>query len=324
MAMNPMQRRARNSFLIGFLVALIIMALIVFFLLTRIQKLNEEKEALLNKQSSVYVATEDLESGEIVTLEDNFTIETVQTTVDSSEVISSDDFELTDDQGNTIFNDDGSAKTKEVMMKINVPAGTIVTKDMIADSDDKTTDTQRILEFNSILLPSQLKNGDYVDIRFTLHTGQDYIVLSKKRVLGTTATTIWLKLDEEELLTLNNAIVESYTITGSKIYAATYVEPGIQEASTPTYVASAAVVGLINSNPNITVEAKNTLADRYYGLSEVRTSHIASALSASVEDEKEQGQKVDNELSNEIEAIKSARQEFVESLEGTDDIGYSR
>ena len=41
MAVNPMQRRARNSFLIGFLVALIIMALVVVFLLTRIKALND-------------------------------------------------------------------------------------------------------------------------------------------------------------------------------------------------------------------------------------------------------------------------------------------
>ena len=66
-------------------------------------------------------------------------------------------------------------------MKIAVPSGTIVTKDMIQDSTDLLSDTQRIQEYNMILLPSHLKNGDYVDIRLSLPNGQDYIVLSKKK-----------------------------------------------------------------------------------------------------------------------------------------------
>ena len=46
MAMNPMQRRARNSFLVGFLVALIIMALVVAFLLFQIKNIKEARDAL--------------------------------------------------------------------------------------------------------------------------------------------------------------------------------------------------------------------------------------------------------------------------------------
>ena len=37
MAINPMQRKARNSFLIGFLVALVIMAVVVFILIYQIK-----------------------------------------------------------------------------------------------------------------------------------------------------------------------------------------------------------------------------------------------------------------------------------------------
>ena len=69
MAVNPMQRRARNSFLIGFLVALIIMALVVLLLLYKIKNLNEAKEALESKQRTVLVATADLKSGEEVTMD---------------------------------------------------------------------------------------------------------------------------------------------------------------------------------------------------------------------------------------------------------------
>ena len=76
MAVNPMQRRARNSFLICFLVALIIMALVVLLLLYKIKNLKEEKEALESKQRTVLVATADLKSGEEVTM-DSFKTEVV-------------------------------------------------------------------------------------------------------------------------------------------------------------------------------------------------------------------------------------------------------
>ena len=139
MAVNPMQRRARNSFLIGFLVALIIMALVVVFLLTRIKALNEEKEALINERSEAIVCTTDLDSGAVVTFEDNFVQKTVITDVPRSEMVSVDDF--------LDETEDGSEE-KEITMKISVPSGTIVTKDMIQDSTDLLSDTQRIQEYN--------------------------------------------------------------------------------------------------------------------------------------------------------------------------------
>ena len=195
MPVNPMQRRMRNSFLVGFLLALIIMALVVLGLVYKMKGIEAEKAAIEALQQSIYVAAEDLESGQSVNM-DNFTTEQVQTTMDTSLVISEDDFMFQDDEGNPIikYNDDGSEKQKDMIMKVNVPAGAIVTKDMLADSTTDLTSDQRIHEFNMILLPSQLKTGDYIDIRLSLAQGQDYIVLSKKKVLQTTETGIWLKL----------------------------------------------------------------------------------------------------------------------------------
>lgn len=182
MAMNPMQRRARNSFLIGFLVSLIIMALVVLALLFRIKSINDAKEALEQLQKKVYVATKDLESGDVLDFNTDFEIGTVQTTMDLTNVIDETDFQFLDKDGNIEikYNEDGSERPREVMMKISVPAGTIVTKDMIVETDEQVTATQRIQEYNMIVLPSQLKNGDYVDIRLSLPNGQDYIVLAKR------------------------------------------------------------------------------------------------------------------------------------------------
>lgn len=323
MAMNPMQRRARNSFLIGFLVALIIMSMAVLFLVYKIKSINEAKEALEQKQIKVYVASDDLKSGEVVTLDDDFTMSTVQTTVDKSKIISEEDFQFLDDSGNPQIklNEDGSEKVKEMVMKINVPAGTIVTKDMIVEAGDETSKSHRIQEYNMISLPSRLKNGDYIDVRISLPNGQDYVVLAKKRVIGTTSTTVWLRLDELEIELMNSAIVDSYMYTGSKLYASQLSEAGMQEPLEVTYTARLETVALINKNPNILLEARNNYFTKYNENATARTDYFEKSLSTIPLEEQQAMVNAGN--SNEIEAVKTARQDYVSQLDGTDDVGYN-
>ena len=45
-----------------------------------------------------------------------------------------------------------------------------------------------------------------------------------------------MKLTEAEIITLNNAIVEAARIPATKLHVVEYVEAGMQEASTPTYI----------------------------------------------------------------------------------------
>ena len=190
MAMNPMQRRARNSFLTGMLVTLVVMAVVVIALLYRINQLNEDKEKLIALQSKVAVAAQDIRSGDDVT-EDLLVMETVQTTVDKNIMLTSADFIEVDDEGNEF--------ALEYISKVDLPKGTIITKDMVAEAENQTTDDQRIQEYNMITLPSQLKNGQYVDIRYKLPNGSDYIVASKKKVLQCTSDAKWIKVSEAEI-----------------------------------------------------------------------------------------------------------------------------
>ena len=321
MAMNPMQRRARNSFFIGVLLTLIIMSFVVITLSMRIKTINEEKEALKALQVQCYVAADDLESGETITLEEDFTMATVQTTIDQSTLISQDDYEYFDSEGNieVRYNEDGTQKYKELVMRVDVPAGAFVTKDMFIEADEEVSNTERIQEYNMILLPSQLKNGDYVDIRLSLPTGQDYVVLGKKKVLGTDATGIWFYMDEEEMLTINNAIVESYVIAGSKLYATQYTDPGMQKASEATYTVSGAVLTMIQNSPNITQEAKDNLWLRYDSVG--RTTNIETLLDKYRDSI---NSIVQSKTQEEAGRVQAARQAYVESLAGTEDIGFTR
>ena len=320
MAMNPMQRRARTSFIMGFLVALIIGALVVVALLIRIKGINEAKEALEALQKQVYVATADIESGAEVSLED-FSMGTVQTKMDASLMISADDFEFTNEDGeiDPKYDEDGNQLAKTMIMKIDVPAGTIITKDMLEEVDDQLQDSQRIQEFNMINLPSQLKNGQYVDVRMSFPNGQDFVVLSKKKVIGTNATSIWLKLNELEISLMNNAIVESYTGTGIRLYALPYIEAGRQKEAIPTYVASTDVMNLMGNNPNILEEAQAYYANSISGTIGYRASTIEPMLDPTRE---QRNELVSAGNANEQQTVRALRQTFVDSLEGTEDIGY--
>ena len=322
MAMNPMQRRARNSFLIGFLVSLIIMAIVVIFLLMKIKSINEAKEALEQLQKTVYVAAEDLESGQLVTLDEHFIMDTVQTTMDTTEIIDDTVFQFLDEEGIPIskYNEDGSEKFKQVMMKVKVPAGSIVTKDMLVEVDEQTTSTQRIQEYTMIQLPSHLKNGQYIDIRMSLPTGQDYIVLAKKRVLGCDAQTVWLKVDEFEINLMNSAIVESYQITGAKLYATLYSDAGMQEKAVATYTVSRHVFDLMVSNPNILDQAKNDYASKFNH--QQRVDYFESILTQLEDDEKRS--LVNSGVSQDRATISASRLDYVSQLEGTEDIGYTQ
>lgn len=311
MASNPIQRRARQSFLVGFLIALIIMAVVVVLLFMRINSLNEENANLLADQASytkkVYLLNTQVNSGETITL-DMLTESEVMVSIDTSAYVSSDDFY--DDDGNEI----------ELVAKTDLSSGTPVLKDTVSTSDDVLTDDQRLVEFNMIVLPSELQNGDYIDVRFSLPDGSNYIVLSKKYVVQTTSTGVWMNLTEEEILMINSAIVENYQITGSRLYAVQYTEPGLQDAAIETYYPGYDILTLIDSDPNIVEEARTELENKllstnYEAQETLRNTYKAEMDTDDLTSSVESGNEEENE------AISSARDEFVTALEGTDLVG---
>ncbi len=323
MAINPMQRRARNSFIQGALISLVLMLVVVLFLVKEMRSINDAKEALEQANSKAYVALTDLKSGETITLDEDFTIETVRTNVPKDEVISADDWEYYDDDGNITpkYAEDGTQIYKTIKIKIDVPAGTIVTKDMIYEEGYVTEDSERIQEYNMIILPSTLKNGDHIDIRLTMPTGQDYIVLSKKEVIGTTETGLWIKVTEDEILTMNNAIVESYILPGTKLYAIQYTEAGMQKEAVPTYQVGLEVKNLMDRDPNITQRARDELAAIYNG--DLRTYYFDVPLNLYVQEQEDRDSSVQSGFQEEIQKVQEDRAAFVKELEGTDEIGYN-
>ena len=306
MATNPMQRKARNSFLLGMLLMLIICGLIIAFLFLQLKNYQDKEKAVVKVK--IAVLNEDVKAGQIIT-SDMLTIKQIDKTLIPENAIgdektlsnyslqdknnnpvssrmengqnvlyltkNSKEYELKkDDSGSYYIENNGNKEyvqlnTVPVIAKVSLKKNAVLTRDTISSGNNTTSDDVRKQEYNVIVLPTQLETGEYVDIRLSMPNGQDYIVVSKKSVEIPTIdgvdsdSTIWLNLSEDEILSMSSAIVESARMPGSKLYATTYTEPGIQVAATPTYVVNADVLKQIADNPNVVTEAKNELASRY-------------------------------------------------------------
>lgn len=297
---NPMQRKAKNSFLLGVLLTMIVMGVIVGLLFLKIMNMQKAENERLANQKQVYVLSQDVKSGDKV---DSANLKTI--TVDNAAVPS-----------NAIT---PGSLTEYTVAKIDLKKGTTITAGMITESSEETTADLRMQEYNMIKLSTQLATNDYIDIRLRMPSGLDYIVVSKKSVeipvIGgeESSNTIWVKLSEAETLAMSNAIVEAYTMNGAILYTTTYTEPGMQDAATPTYVPSANVQNLMNQNPNILQEAKNALFTRYNSTSSIRTNNINGELSQYQEEA--QGN-ISNGVSSEITSAQEQRKSYLDALAG--------
>lgn len=155
--------------------------------------------------------------------------------------------------------DDSITDIKQIVSKIiKIPAAkntTIIPS--ILYSEGVTPNDLRYQEFNVMKLPSDLAQDQFVDVRINFPTGQDYIVLSKKKVkkLAGSSGTVWYEMNESEILTISSAIVDAF-INGGKIYALSYVDPEFQDKAETTYPVNSQVLQLMQNDPNILAVAK--------------------------------------------------------------------
>lgn len=304
MASNPMQKKARNSFLAGMVLMLFMSSIIIVFLFLKLN--SSKKQTDTGGVVSVFVLKKDIKSGEEITKDKLELVEVQKQAIPSvdknnagkskkdivmQQVVASDainqemfnKFKATESATtnytngansnntntteNTNANTANSGNTANVatkyVAKTDLTKGTTLTSSMIQESERRLTADLRLQELNMLQLPSDLKEGQYVDLRIVMPTGQDYIIVPKKKVIKTSETTMWVEMNEEEILSMSNAIVEAYIIKGANLYATRYAEPGMQEEATPTYPVSKDVVAAIEVDPNITDVARNALYERY-------------------------------------------------------------
>ena len=312
MAMNPMQRKANNSFLLGILITLLITGIITAFLIFQISNLNKEMKDIEAEKVSAYVVADTIKSGE--TLDESKLVfdEITLGGVDTSNLVTTLNMETVLDP---TTGDEIDVYTQKA--KVDLNPGTVLTNDLLYEDEALTSDV-RTQEYNVIIPQSQLQTGEYIDVRLRLPGGQDLIVVSHKQVTipefedGTLSTNnILMDLTEEEILMMSCAIVESYQMQGSMLYATKYVEPGIQEAATPTYLPNDVTITLIHNDPNIVQEAKNELITRYNENSDTIRPGINNAVN-----NEDAADNVVDKTEEEITGLQEQREQYIESIGG--------
>lgn len=227
MPANPIQRKTRNAFLGGMVIMLIVAVIVgaILFLTVFSEPVNGLQSRGKGGVTYAYRLTSEVKSGSDISADKVQKVEVYLNDIPADYINQSEDI--------TAY------KAKVDLQKGTVLCGSIVYK------DEKIANSTRLVEYNMITLPSTLRPGDYIDVRFAIPNCQDFIVLSKKQVVDIKDTTISLYLTEDEILMMSSAIVESYIMTASNLYANQYVEAGMQEALTPTYAINSKVYQLI-------------------------------------------------------------------------------
>ena len=184
MMMGPTKKKVIATGIIAFIIPVVVGSV----LFVNYKKETDAEIERLSKQGEVthrYVFAESMLAGDIITAED---IKMVNVKGESAPVDS-----YSGDKSDLIGR----------KLRINAEEKTIITTSMLTNEVDKNpTIDERYQEYNMIVLPSDLVEGDFVDVRITMPSGEDYLIVSGKEVkqIGTTAdsNSVFLQLDEEE------------------------------------------------------------------------------------------------------------------------------
>lgn len=299
MAINPIERRTRNSLITGLLIGGVIAIIVGGISFMQITKLSGEIKKEKSKVKQVYVAARDIKANNEIKPED-LTLEGVVTSIPTDKIVTPESLAATagknvasllekkddklvakagknnfastitpggDNNSSSSLNSNSSSNSnsnsgdskfeKTIVATIDIPKGTVITEKMLALKSEAVTDTNsinstyRLVEYSMIMLPTELQKGDTIDVRISYPNGQDFIVVAKKVVEKSDSSSIWLKLKEDEILKMNSAIIESYSVEGAKMYAVNYTQPGVQAAANANYPVSDKVYELLVQDPNI-------------------------------------------------------------------------
>ena len=160
------------------------------------------------------------------------------------------------------FKNDSFATMEDLVglySKVAITPGTPITKDMVMS--EKIVDSMREVDISGNRWPIGLKEGDYVDLRITYPRGEDFIVLSHKRVMSITNQTLKVHMTEEEQHLYQAALVDFYLSRGygSDLYLTKYVEPGIQGEAAVYYSVPSNIEVAVRKDPNIVDMAQVTV-----------------------------------------------------------------
>jgi hypothetical protein len=292
MATNPMQKKARNAFLLGVILTMIIVLIAAAAFYFLVYKKGTITTSSNEKIVYAYRLTQDVKFG------GDITSAMVEPVTVSEKVAPVGTFNSKVQSGNK-WTDQSYIPNKA---KVDLKAGTILSSE-VTYTEEVGNDV-RLAEYNMITLPTTLQIGDTIDIRLKLGNGQDFVVISQKQVKSILGNTVGMNLSESEILMMNSAIVEAYVMKSANLYAIQYID-GSQKEATKTYVPTEAVQNLINVDSNIVTTAKNEL-----------TSKFINGVRANIESEKQnyadaEKENIEAGFTTQIENAKKAREAYL-------------
>ena len=206
--MSQIKKKTMEGIAIGFAIGVVGIGLTLWWAISTIKSYEAGTNEKYNQMytQDVAVLTRDVIQGEVITDDMITKVNVHKKTVPTGAL------------------DMGALSGK--VAKYNIAANVPVTSSMVA-TEIISADI-RSQELNTIVMPSDLTEQDYIDVRIMYPNGTDYIVLAQKQVEQISGQTMWLNLAEDERLLLNSAIVDSFLTSGTKLYATKYADSDAQ------------------------------------------------------------------------------------------------
>ncbi|MCL2354348.1 MAG: hypothetical protein FWC68_00355 [Oscillospiraceae bacterium] len=292
MAKNPMQKKVTNAFILGVIITLMVaigIGALGYVILVLPNQAAARDSSLDIALREVFVITAPVNAGDELRLGLNVEIESIQTGIAVS-------VEPIDGRGNP------------ARARIDLEPGTVITNSMLMGEFGEIGDDVRYIEFNMLTLPIGVNIGDFIDVRLTLPNGTDFIVVSKQPIIDINGETVTLRLSETEILMMQAAIIESYIIRASNLHVVRYVEPGIQEAATPTYQVDPVIRNLIARSQHMGNISYAVAREILAGQNEELRGFIEEARR---DYESDRVSNVEQGISSQIERAREAREQFL-------------
>ena len=241
------RKRTVRAVLITLILTLVVVGGLVFFFGNKIISEKDQKIKQLEDKISptkAYAFSRDIKAGNVITPDDIVLIDILNASRTSGMFLENSKT-WTDAEGNVhkyadhyIKDENGNEATIPVIIddeivgrtvKANISEKTPVIDALLYAKGEIPEKDERIEEFNYITLPSTLYTGDFCDIRLQFAGGEDFVVLVGKRVEAVAGdTTIFLKLNEDDIMLMASATIEAFINTGASLYATKYTEPAAQ------------------------------------------------------------------------------------------------
>jgi len=151
--------------------------------------------------------------------------------------------------GDTVLNE---SIPNDTVLNESTPNDTVLNESTPNDTvlNESISSDIREVTVRNVAVGTNIVPGDFIDIRLMRPDGTDYVVVSKKELIEYNEITgvLAVCLGENELLTLNSAMIENAQADGIILYAVKYVDPGNQEPAVPSYIPNEAVSIQIKEN----------------------------------------------------------------------------